>query len=228
MKKTLQNLTLLLVITPVFALFSVSPTLALSEGEDTTKTTAQNKTEVKPVDRNTSSQAFKTELSDRIAKRKSEFKTNLTIAASERLKTRCKSAQGIIKKIEDSHKQPLVARQTRYENLVTKLSELRDKLKAAEIDTTALDAQLLVLDTKIATFNTELAALQQARVDLQALDCTADPAAFKASLEAARAQREKVVKAAADIRVYSKDTIKPNLVALRKALQAKVAGSVED
>jgi chromosome segregation ATPase len=215
---------IMLAIAPLLGLSSTA--VVFAEGGTGTNTTTTRTDDQKPTvssdDTTTttdqtedSSPAAKTELQTRLAKRKSELKTTLTAAVSARIKLRCKAAQGADKEHDNEHKQPLVARKKVYDNLVSKLDSLRDKLKAGNIDTKELDAEITALSTKIETFNTELAAMQQDRADLQAMDCATDPTAFKASLDAARLQREKVVKAAVDIRAYVKEVIKPTLVTLR-------------
>ncbi len=48
------------------------------------------------------------------------------------------------------------------------------------------------------------------------MDCAADPAAFQASLEAARIERAETAESAKAIRAFLSDTIKPTLKELRQ------------
>lgn len=161
-------------------------------------------------------------LLERLAERKTELKTKLTTAEQTRLKEKCKPAQtgnvsslyGRIKGIETSRSEV-------YKNLTNRLTSLTEKLKAKNVDTTKLEAEIATLKTKIATFEADLAKYKQAVLDLKSMDCATDPTAFKASLEKARTLREQVNKDAQEIKTYVNDTIKPTLKEIRAALEAK-------
>jgi len=166
----------------------------------------------------------KQELLDRLNKRKTELKIKLTTAAKTRLQNRCKAAQGLLSSLEGRIKGIETSRTQVYGNLEERLEKLSAKLKEAGLDTTTLDSQLETLSQKIDIFETDLAAYKQAVADLAAMDCEADPEAFKASLEEARTLRLKLHQSSLDIRIYVKETIKPTLAQLREQLKTKSEG----
>lgn len=161
-------------------------------------------------------------LQQRIDKRKTELKTRLTFLEQKNITTKCKASQ-------QGHVAPLKGRITGIETsrtqvhreLLDRLTKFSEKLKAAGGDTSKLDANIAELQTKIDTFNTDLAAYKQAVSDLSELDCIQDPTGFKASLEAARAAREKVSQDSQAIRTYVKETVKPTLSQIRQQIEEK-------
>jgi hypothetical protein len=59
---------------------------------------------------------------------------------------------------------------------------------------------------------------QQTLQDSGSIDCTTDPASFKAALEAARAARGVVSERASEVRAHRNDTVIPTLVSVKQAL----------
>jgi hypothetical protein len=169
-----------------------------------------------------------TTLKERLEKRKTEFKVNLQAAEKTRIELKCKSAQGVITSVNKRSDSAGTARINAYTKLDTKLSGLITKVEAAGVDTTALKSEQTTLQTKITTFKTDLASYKQAVKDLADMDCKADPTAFKASLDSARDLREKLRTDVVDIRDYVKNTIKPTLQTVRKALADKKAADSTD
>jgi hypothetical protein len=106
-----------------------------------------------------------------------------------------------------------------YPNLVDRLNKLETKLAAAGADTTELKTEITMLQTKVDTFKTDLAAYKQSVADLVDMDCTSDPTGFKASLEDARAGLTKVREDGVAIKTYVNDTIKPTLKSIRASLE---------
>jgi hypothetical protein len=187
-----------------------------SETTATETTTAEESTE----DSSTTSAADKAkQLAERLAKRKTELKTKLAAAEEARIKNKCKASQGKLSSLEGRIKGIKTSRGKVYANLVERLTKLSAKIKAKGLDTTKLDTQIKELQTKIETFNTDLTAYQQAVADLAAMDCAADPTAFKAALEEARSKRQTLVTDAKAIKAYVEDTIKPTLKDLKKQLE---------
>ncbi len=196
-----------LVFVPVVA-FAVEDENQTSE-TTTTTTTSETKTEDAAA------------LKDRLEKKKTELKIKLTNLEQEKIKTRCKAAQGVVTSLSEKVKNNGPNRTKAYTELVSRLTALIDRLKAKGVDVTELQQELAVLQTKIDTFNTDLAAYKQALSDLKNVDCSTDPTAFKAALEASRAARDKLIADAADIKAYVKDTIKPTLEKIRAELKAQ-------
>lgn len=160
-------------------------------------------------------------LRERLEKKKAEFRVNLSLVDKERLKNRCKPAQALIKTESEKVAGRVVVRTRAYAKLVEHLNSLVSKLEAKNVDVAELTSQIATLETKIAKFDTDLDAYKQTLSDLRILDCRADPDAFKAALEAARAARDTLVSDAADIKTYVKDTIKVTLQAIRAGLEAQ-------
>lgn len=160
-------------------------------------------------------------LQERLEKKKAELKINLNQLEKERLKNRCKPAQALVKTEGEKVDGRVVVRTKAYTKLVERLNSLVSKLEAKEVDVTQLKSQIAVLETKIAKFNTDLAAYKQALSDLRTVDCATDPDAFKAALEVARSSRDTLITDATDIKTYVKDTIKVTLQAIRTQLEAQ-------
>ena len=219
MKSRISALVIAGLLLPVFVF---SPVLAVeSTGDGTSTTNEQTTTETEAQSqKETLTEDQKAELVQRIEKRKEEAKLRLSIAQEKRLKTRCKNAQGLIRVVSGRVKGIETNRAKVHTNLVDRLKQLQTKLQAKGVDTTTFQSQIAELETKIAAFNTDLAVYKQAVADLGNMDdCTTDPAAFKASLEAARAAQLTVKQDALAIRSYLNDTIKPTLKAIRAELE---------
>ncbi len=160
-------------------------------------------------------------IQQRLEKRKTEMNIKqLPNAEKLKITSKCKASQGVISSVKGRVTGIITSRDNTYGELTERLTKLNDKLKSQGADTTQLQAQITVLTAKIETFHNDLDTYQLAVSDLSTMDCTADPAAFKASLESARKARDKVRADANDIRIYVKDTIKPTLQAVRKQLEA--------
>lgn len=167
-----------------------------------------------PTTSQNDSEAMKT----RVEKLKTELKIKLTTSESNRIKLKCKAAQGLVSSLGGRVKGIKSNREQAHKAIIDKLNDLVTKLKAKNVDTTTLEADIAVLQTKISTFQTDLSAYDQDLTDLANLDCAADPAAFKAALEGARAARIKVSQDAMDIRGYITTVIKPLLQTIRASL----------
>ncbi len=221
MKERIKVILGVALLTPLLVLGATMPVVA-HEGEDhsqvaqTTTTEATTETETEVDDPPTP-----TKLKERLEKRKAALNTRLTTAQKTRVTTRCKAAQGMVSSVSRRIKGVETSRTQVYGNLVDRLTKLSDKLKTSGVDTTTLNTQIDELKTKIATFNTDLAEYHQTVADLAALDCTADPTAFQASLDAARTARTKVADDAKAIKTYLSETIKPTLVQLRSKVATK-------
>ena len=206
----------------------VLPLIAVSSvrAEETMDTRSDEKTETTQTTENkkkTGNEGLT--LQQRLDKRKTEVKTRLNALEKTRLQTRCKAAQGNLSSLKGRITGIETSRTEVYGHLVERLTNLQTKLKAAGLDTAALEQQIMTLQTKIDTFNTDLATYKEAVSDLAGMDCASDPDAFKASLETARTLRQKLVQDGKDIKAYLSDTIKPTLQTLRSQLEAKRSGS---
>lgn len=212
MTKTGIKLTLMsLLLAPVFifaagAAVAQSPDAPVPTDNDTASPSREAEVQNQPA------------LAERLAKRKAALKQRLTFAEQNRLKLGCRAAQGRLRSVEVRLNGIETRRHTAYENLTNRLTGLSEKLADKGIDVTVLNQQLTELQAKIADFDANLAEYKQAVADLTAMDCQADPEAFKASLEAARTARAETVQAARSVNQYLKETIKPTLQTIRSNL----------
>ncbi len=222
MIKRIRFIISMIFVVPIVALTSnalVSARQGDSGSEAVSNTTAvvaspDNETEteiVKPDD---------VDLLRRLTDRKTSLKTKLTTAEQSRLKLKCVPSQtGSIKSLSGRIKGIETSRRQTHKNLLDRLDKLVEKLKVKNVDTTELEAEIVVLKTKIATFDADLVLYKQAITDLKSMDCVADPVSFKASLETARTLKQTVATDSESIKSYVNDTIKPTLKIIRTALE---------
>lgn len=176
-------------------------------------------TEPKVAQNQTTAEERNAKLKERLDKRKAELKVKLSAIQEKRVQTRCKNSQTFTTKISTRATNIEANRSQKHSTVVDRLTTLQNKLEAKNIDSAGLPAQITELKAKIAVFNTDWAAYKEAVADVSEMDCVADPNAFKASLESARASLKKVRADSADIKAYIKTTIKPTLQTIRVQVQ---------
>jgi len=159
-------------------------------------------------------------LQQRLDKYKAAVKTRLTAVQKTRVQARCKASQGNVSTLKGRITLLKQKRHESYDHLMTHLHELNTKLKEHELNTVEYEKQLAELQTKVDTFQTDLAKYEEAATDLAAMNCMADPDGFKASLETARTLRAAVVQDGKAIHDYLSSTIKPTIQAFRSQLHA--------
>lgn len=185
--------------------------------EDNTTTTDDDKVITQQTEETNED---KPTLAERLEARKAALQLRLSFAEQQRLKLRCKGAQGLISPLAGRIQGIETSRTQVHEHLLDRLEKLSERLADRGVDVTTLNTQIDELETKIETFKTDLEEYKQAVADLKDMDCVADPDAFKASLETARNLRAKLKQDVVDIRTYLNDTIKPTLKAIREQLAA--------
>ncbi len=158
---------------------------------------------------------------DRVNQHEAELKTKLSTLDMLKIKSKCKVEQvGNISSLSGRVKGIETSRNEAYTNLQSKLNELEIKIKTKGIDTTKLDAEVIVLKSKIDKFKIDIAAYKQAVSDLKNIDCVANPTGFKAALDATRTMHDNLAKEGVDIKTYVNDTIKTTLKDIRTQLAA--------
>lgn len=202
------------------ALTTTSPS-APKTSTTSNKTIATTDTALPPAD------AAKA-LAERIAKHKLAAKTKLTNAEKLKIQANCKASQGRVSSVKNKVHGLETSRTQVYKNTLDHLTKLTEKLKNSGQNTTELDASIIVLQGKIETFKTDIAAYKQTVSDLAEMDCKTDPDGFKAALEASRLAVQKTNQDAQAVRAYIKDTIKPILITLRTDLDSKKSTSDTD
>lgn len=194
----------------VFAVDAVQPSQTSTDHQNATSAT-DSTTETKAI-------------SERVTKFKTELKTKLSSEEKTRLTTKCKASQGKISDAGGRIKGIETSRTEIYKNITDNLTSLSEKLKAKGTDPVELNADIAILQTKMAIFNADLASYKQVVSDLSAMDCAVDPTGFKAALEKARADRLKVHDDAVAVRTYITDTIKPLLTSIRSKIEPTTTG----
>jgi len=199
------------VLTPVIGLAATSTAGSEATNPATTTTTTQKTEAETKVSTETPAQ--------RIEKNKTKYAIKLTAADQARLKLKCKTAQIKGKVLVSVIVKNNINRTASYTKITANLDALILKLKDADVDTTALEANKVELQKKITAYNTDLANYKLQLSDLNDIDCVTDPTGFKAALEAARTQRLLVAKDAKEIRTYIETTLKASLKDAKAALK---------
>lgn len=133
------------------------------------------------------------------------------LASCTVVETKVKARVNHDNSLESAHSQ-------QYSKLVTRLTDLISRAKAAGYDTTDLEANLATLKDKIATFTTDKAAYIAALKTSQTYVCGKSEGEFKDAIVGARTELAAVFADAKDIESYVKETIKPTVLALKKEL----------
>lgn len=188
---------------------TTSPQQTVAEA---TTTSTETTTEVE-------TQAQKTEREARIKKLKEVQKVRLAAAEKKKIQEKCQASQGKVASVGNRLNGVETSRAEVHKNILNRLNTAVTKLKEKGVDTTALEADIATLSTKVDTFNTDLATYKQSISDLKLEDCKTDPEGFKAALTTARTNLEKVRADADAIHAYLKDTIRPLLTELKKQLE---------
>lgn len=110
-----------------------------------------------------------------------------------------------------------------------RVQERITKLKARGVNVTTVEANLVTLQTKIDKLNADHAAYLEKLKATKAFVCGQSQGEFKAALEAARDAQKVVFADAKDLIAFIKDTLKPNLEALKALVTppTKVTPTVE-
>lgn len=159
-----------------------------------------------------------TAATDRIEKRKAAFKTKLTNSQQNRIKLRCKNAQGKLQSVSQKLTAAQQNREKSYDKILDTITAVQPKLDAANVDTAPLATTVTELKAAIESFKASSAAYQEVLKDTAELDCQADPVAFQASLVEARAALQKVRSDAGNIRTVINQKLKPALVETKAKL----------
>ncbi len=158
------------------------------------------------------------ERTTRHAERKERLQLNLSATQTERIKSRCKNAQGKIQSLSGRVQGIQTGRQQKYSNLVSRISTLTVRLEASAVDTAQLSEQTATLSSLIEAYEAQLANYQVALGDLSAIDCVADPEAFQATLVDARTSLSAVREAMEAIKAHLSEAIKPALQSTRQSV----------
>jgi chromosome segregation ATPase len=159
------------------------------------------------------------DISSRVNQRKEQQKTKLSNAEKTRITGRCKAAQQQLANATQRFENFDQAYKAKFETYSKKLEAIEPQLQQNGADTTQLKAQLGELGSKYQALTDQINAFKTTVADLQAMDCKADPAGFKASLEAARAEQKAIQAARADLNSFAKGSVMQTLQELKKSVQ---------
>lgn len=148
------------------------------------------------------------------------LKEDLSTSVQQRIKLRCLAVQTNLKAVDARVQNIQTKRGTAYDNILARLNELVANLKNQAFDTTTLEQNVVELTAKVDTYKASMKEYSQAIDDLTVIDCAQDPTSFKAALEVARTNHQKLITSVGDIRTYVTNTIKPQLQAIRAQLEA--------
>ncbi len=219
-----DRIKLLVSVLLTLPLIGVIPAAAVAHAETTTSSTTKplitQATDAIKAD----TAQLKQALQARIQARKDKLQVRLSALEQQRLKTRCKSSQGVVSSLQARINGIETAHTKAHTHVVSQLTDLSAKLPAQGLDNTQLQTEITNLNAQIAKFNSDFATYKDDVSDLAVMDCAADPVGFKASLEASRNQMGLLRQEGTAIQAYLKDTIKPTLQTIRTQIAAKQGG----
>lgn len=170
----------------------------------------------------------KNDLKARLEKYKEKRTERLAAFQEQRLKLRCKAAQGKIATLEARMNNIVANRKKVYTEITEKLDKLIVKLQAAGIDTTELETAREDAKAELATVSTSLDSYETILADLSEMDCTADPEAFQAALEQARETRKQLHDDAQNFRRFVLEELRDILKDIRQQLAEKAGESTDE
>jgi chromosome segregation ATPase len=213
----------LLLLTMLFA-FSFVPSLTAvavdSDGTDDSVTSSEQQTEDVKTD--------KQSREDRLAKIKEKMAAKLEKAEEAKIKSKCKSSQGKLTSVQAKVTKIRTQRKNAYREVGEKIDRLVERLKAAGIDTSSLEAARADVKNKVDEFNQLVLDYEQTLTDLSSMDCVSDPQAFKAALESARDGRKALAEKGEELKKYVKETLKPIIDELKTQLTSDNASSTQE
>lgn len=145
---------------------------------------------------------------DRIAERKAALKTKLDAVAQARIKTKCVAAQKLVTASKTRSDKAIELRQKAYQAVSERMSTLMTALENNNVDTTTLKDLQAQVKTATEALKKSVDAYNQTLADLSAMDCSADPEGFRATLDSAKTQRQQIAKDAASLK-----TLKGKIIA---------------
>lgn len=153
----------------------------------------------------------------------SEYKQEIGTGEQERIKLRCLAVQANITSLSTRVADVQSKRKAAYETIITDVNTLIDGLKNQAFETSTLEQNTKELDDKISAYEKNMASYKQTLEDLATIDCSQDPATFKAALQSARRVHTDLIGQVADIRSYILNSLKPTMQQVREELVSQQA-----
>ena len=149
-----------------------------------------------------------TTMTQRIAQRQSALKLKLTATQQQSLKAKCTAAQIKLQALKTRDAEAASKRQQVYSDLASKLVEIIAQLKLQGIDTTQITAAQESFNAAVNDYLSDAVAYKTALDDAAAIECSADPTGFEASLLSARQLRTQLTADVAKIKAARPQLIK--------------------
>lgn len=152
-----------------------------------------------------------------------QFNEELNDSQKQRIQLRCLATQTTIKNLATRVGEAQSKRKTVYSTIVADVRTLTEGLNNQAFDASALEQNTKELEDKIAAYDKNMKIYKQALEDLTIIDCSKDPATFKAALQAARRAHTSLIGQVADIRAFILNTLKPTMQQVREELVSQQA-----
>ncbi len=147
-----------------------------------------------------------------------EFKEELNESQKQRIQLRCLAVQSNIKNLATRMAEVQTKRKEAYNTILSDVKKLNEGLNNQAFDASALEQNTKELEDKVAAYEKNMTTYKKALEDLTIIDCSKDPAMFKAALLAARRAHTNLIGQVADIRAYILNTLKPTMQQVREEL----------
>ncbi len=167
-------------------------------------------------------------LEERVASDKKTFNKSLSSADQTKTKNKCKAAQNKIAAYQKQVVNYEESRRNVYQKIIDRLESLASKLDAVgkTTDAATVKSQKAEMQNRADVVYAAIQDYAQALSDLSSVDCSADPTAFQAVLEASRTARQTVQSKAKELREYYSGTVTKVLSDIKSGL-AKSADQKE-
>ncbi len=165
----------------------------------------------------------KEERDARKAERKERIEERVDQARLTQAAARCTGAQNALEAAVNRVEGVQTRRTEQYGKISEKLNGLTNRIRATDIDTTNLEAQIEQFDTLVQEFYAELNVYYLALSDASEMDCEADAEAFLLAVEDARESVPTLKDMAKAIRSQVRDTIVSTLRSIADELSNKTS-----
>lgn len=145
----------------------------------------------------------------------------------ERVENRCKA---IANKIDAQINRFTISKEKKeaqYKRIEGRIRERLEKAKSKGVDTSKLESDIAMLDTKIEKLKTDFDALIAKLNNVKQINCINQKQPFKSAVQLIREQLKIVRQDRQDILNFYKTTIKPDLKTMHDQLQAKKPSSAK-
>jgi hypothetical protein len=158
-------------------------------------------------------------MEERLQSYKEKQQQTLAEAQSKRIVARCKSAQVKVASLRTRVTTVVETRKAVYEKIDARLTELLVKLQKAGIVTTGYETAQKDIKVDLASLSESMETYGTVLDDLVAMDCAADPEAFKAALESARETQKELREKSQEFRLFATTQLKTIMQEVRAQLE---------